>query len=67
MNFGRTVDVKLMLDLIRHYSGRSVDVNLVLDLVLHYSGRSVDENSECNLPGRHSCDLTVTTILNTSI
>ena len=43
-NLGGSVDVKLVLDLVRQYSGRSVDVHLVLDLVRHYSGRSVDVN-----------------------
>ena len=38
------MDVNLVTDLVRHFSGRSVDVNLVLDLVRHYSGRSVDVN-----------------------
>ena len=42
INLGRSVDVHLVLDLVRHYSGRSVDVNLVTDLVRNYSGRSVD-------------------------
>ena len=36
------MDVHLVLDLVRHYSGRSVDVHLEIDLVRHYSGRSVD-------------------------
>ena len=42
INLGRSVDVNLELDLVRHYSGGSVDVNLVLDIVRLYSGRSVD-------------------------
>ena len=30
INLGRRVDVNLVKDLVRHYSGRSVDVNVVL-------------------------------------
>ena len=54
MDFGRSVDVKLVLALVRHYSGRSMDVKLVLALVRHYSGRSVDVNSDSNV-GVSSC------------